>query len=340
MLTIKDDVKSFRSSDYNYSFNMKTGFFIRWGKTLQDDPIMAPFPEILDLEISAGGDCLGKCTWCYKGNGVSKDPTYNMSFEDFKTIFHKINKGNTLTQIAFGIMNISTNPDFFKMMKYSREHNVIPNYTCHGLDVTDEYAKKTAELCGAVSVSLVGEESYNSIKKFIQHGCKQVNIHYVINLENYDTTFSIVDRIASDEELKKINAIVFLQYKPKGRNAGKFHSLTDPNKYKKLIKYCQEKGVGVGFDSCSAHIYSQTLDENEKINNVFAEPCESKIFSFYTNCKGVGYACSFVEGVEEGIDVLHCNDFFDDVWNNPISKEWREKLLKNERKCPIYNLNS
>ena len=158
----KKIVKSFA---YNYVFDKKTGFFARWGKTEEDDPDYSPYgPELHDIEISAGGDCLGNCAFCYKSNGGDQ-PTHNMSFETFKNILDKMPR--VLTQIAFGIMNISTNPDFFKMMEYSREKGVIPNYTTHGLDVTDEYVKRTAELCGAVAVSVYNKNaSYDAIDKF------------------------------------------------------------------------------------------------------------------------------------------------------------------------------
>src|SRR3990167_8201583 len=85
-----------RSEHYNWNFNMKTGFFARWGKTLRDDPEIAPSPEILDCEIST--KCNGKCAFCYKSNTSNGD---NMSFDMFKVIFDKIPQN--LTQIAFGI---------------------------------------------------------------------------------------------------------------------------------------------------------------------------------------------------------------------------------------------
>ena len=50
----KNNVKQVISRDYNYLFNKKSGYFARWGKTKEDDPQLAPFPEILDLEISSG----------------------------------------------------------------------------------------------------------------------------------------------------------------------------------------------------------------------------------------------------------------------------------------------
>lgn len=43
--------KKVRSESYNYDFNKVTGSFIRWGKTFEDDPVMAPYPEILDIEV-------------------------------------------------------------------------------------------------------------------------------------------------------------------------------------------------------------------------------------------------------------------------------------------------
>ena len=70
-----------------------------------------------------------------------------------------------LTQAALGITNIGSNPDFFPIMRRSRERGIIPNYTCHGLDVTEEVAKETAELCGAVAVSVVDKEkTYDAVK--------------------------------------------------------------------------------------------------------------------------------------------------------------------------------
>jgi hypothetical protein len=166
------DMKLVRSPNYNYSFNKKTGLFARWGKTRDDDPQMAPSPEILDLEISYGGKCMGNCKFCYKENGGDQ-PIHNMTFDQFKVVIDKIPP--LLTQIAFGIMNISTNPDFFKMMEYAREKGVIPNYTCHGFDVTPEIAKRSSELCGAVAVSVgerVEEKRYFRRKKIITDNAK------------------------------------------------------------------------------------------------------------------------------------------------------------------------
>lgn len=85
-----DKMKIVRSPDYNYNFHKETGFFMRWGKDMDDDPDFAPAPEILDIEISTiciPGKGGGGCSFCYKSNTADG---INMSLETFKIIFDKI----------------------------------------------------------------------------------------------------------------------------------------------------------------------------------------------------------------------------------------------------------
>ncbi len=356
MLLENEKVKAFRSPSYNFNFNKVNGYFERWGKSHNDDPDYSPFgPEILDLEISTSvkpedinlydksrlvidGGCLGSCDFCYKSNGHY--PTYNMNLEEFKKIFHAM--PNTMGQIAFGILNIKSNPDFFAMMEYAKENGVIPNYTCHGYDVSRKVARKTAELCGAVAVSVYNKNaSYDAIKKFTDAGMKQVNIHYMISEETWDKAFTIIDDMKSDNRLYNMNAIVFLSLKTKGGGKG-FHKLST-TKYDMLVQYALEKGVKFGFDSCGAHKFLNAVKYHKdyKKFEMMAEPCESSCFSSYINCRGEYFACSFAEGHEmfpKGIDVLNTDDFLKDVWNGKETEKFREVLLKGNRHCPLYDI--
>ena len=346
-----------KSSDYNFIFNKKTGFFVRWGKTLEDDPNYGPSPEILDIETDSG-ECLGNCKFCYKCNGKGAE-SHNMSLDQFKTILDKMPK--VLTQLAIGITNIYSNPDFFAIMEYARESDFIPNYTTHGLDLDDKAVQRTSELCGAVAVSVVNKEkTYNAVKKFTDAGMTQCNIHYMLSEETYNRAFKIIDDIKSDNRLQKMNAIVFLQYKPKGKNPDQFHAISDPSKYKKLVDYCLKKDIAFGFDSCSAPLFMTSIadiDEDEKKQQFLsmAEPCEAfGMFSSYINCKGYYYPCSFCEGEsdwEDGLDVLNCNDFMKDIWFNEKVNKWRQIILQSSQKCdcefkpicrscPIFSITS
>jgi hypothetical protein len=336
--------KLVQSPTYNYIFRKSDGLFVRWGATKEDDPSYSPFgPEILDLEISSG-KCSGNCRFCYKQNGIH-EPEVNMTFDQFKNIFDKMPK--ILNQIAFGVCDSHTNPDMFKMMRYAREHGVIPNVTFNGMDITPTVATLASCICGAIAVSIVNKEkTYDAIQLLTNEigkpgrTLKQVNIHYVLSEETYETAFHVINDIKYDPRLKKLNAIVFLQYKPKGKNPDAFHSVSSTDQYRRLINCCEDHKVGLGFDSCSAHLFFKAIAgryDEEKLK-IIAEPCESNLFSFYTNCKGMAFPCSFCEGAsgwEEGVSILDCDNFID-VWNHPRFQTWRKTLLDNQRSCPVY----
>ena len=73
-----------------------------------------------------------------------------------------------------------------------------------------------------------------------------------------------------------------------------------------------------------------------------SEPCESfGMFSCYINTEGIYFPCSFTEGEGEwkdGINVITCNNFIQDVWYNPLVIKYRELMIKTERKCPIFDI--
>jgi len=345
--------KFVRTEGYNYNFDRKTGEFIRWGKTLEDDPIMAPLgPEIADIEVSSG-KCSGNCKFCYKGN-TAKQEAKNMDLDTFKKVFNKICnvKSPVLTQIALGITDIETNPDLYKIMEYCRnnEYNyVVPNITINGYGLTDEHAQKLVSLCGAIAVSNYNKDlCYNAVKKLTDLGLNQTNIHQLFAFETYEKCFEVVKDMATDKRLEKLNAVVFLMLKPKNRGTG-FHQPTK-EQIKTLIEYCINNNVRIGFDSCSAQwfewvVKNMDIDEERKQKTLMmSESCESGLMSSYINVEGDYFPCSFAEGVDEwkeGISVKNCDDFLKDVWHNERVIEWRDKLLNkycknNCRKCAVF----
>ena len=341
-----ENSKVVKSDNYNYVFNKKTGFFARWGKTQDEDPVFCPVaPEILDIEISTGG-CPNNCSFCYKNN--TNESPVNMTLEDFKTIIDKFPK--ILCQVAFGITGIQTNPDFIPMMKYCREIGIIPNFTLSGIDLTDDILKQVTPLIGAVAVSAYETNKnicYDTVKKFTDQGIDQCNIHLLISEENIDFVYEVINDVQNDERLSKLNAVVFLGVKPKGRAKGLFHSLSI-KKFKKLLKECFDKKIRMGFDSCTAPKFEKTIKEmdiTEEDKQKFlmcSESCESSNFSSYLNVKGEYWNCSFSENEDgiEPVNVLEIDDFTKDVWYSNSVKQFRQKILETSidgcRFCPVF----
>jgi MoaA/NifB/PqqE/SkfB family radical SAM enzyme len=335
--------------EYNYLFVKKTGFFQRWGKTIDDDPLFSPLgPEILDIEISVNG-CPpigdgGNCKFCYKSKR-NAEPT-NMSLVDFKTIIDKIPKA--LTQVAFGITGIQTNPDFIPMMKYCREIGIVPNFTLSGADLTDEIAKEVSGVAGALAASAYESDKnicYDTVKTFTDLGMNQVNIHIMISDETIDFVYEVLEDRLTDDRLSMMNAIVFLGVKPKGRAAGKFHSLSKSN-YQKLVEFCMNKNISFGFDSCSSPKFESAVKEMDvpNISKLIesSESCESDLMSSYINVNGEYWHCSFTEGEpnQTCVNALGIDDFLCDVWYSRAVANFRTKLLTGAiggcRLCPVF----
>ena len=346
MITQKGSLKSFKTPNYNYVFDVSCGFFARWGEKMKNDPELSPFgPEILDIEVST--ICKKACAHCYKSNTQYGK---NMSFETFKEIFHKFpmfDGKHFLTQIAFGIGDIDSNPEIWNMMAYVTHFNVIPNITINGENLTTEFAQRLANICGAVSVSCYDiDKCLNAVKQLNDAGLKQVNIHQLLSNETFDRCHTLLDLVKTDPRLVNLNSIVFLLLKPKGeRNV--LTQVTSLEKYKTLVDKAFSNKIKIGFDSCSASSFLKAIKENENYEKIakMVEPCESTLFSYYINAEGIGYPCSFAEGLPQfkGIDILKSQDFIEDVWNNDETIQFRQQLISNKdcldcRNCQIYKL--
>jgi hypothetical protein len=348
-------VKIAQSSWYNYMFNKENGQFVRWGETIEDDPTFAPSCEILDMEIST--ICRGipkdqnpntpasPCFWCYKSN---TSDGINMNFETFKKIIHKMPK--TLTQVAYGIGDIDSNPDLWKILEYTREIGIIPNITVNGYHINDENAKKLSDVVGACAVSsyIPKDYCYNAVELLSKkYGMAQCNIHKIVHQNNYDECMDLLRDVKSDSRLEKLNAVVFLMLKKKGRGAN-FHKISF-DKYKTIIDYALEHKIRVGFDSCSANSFLRCIKDHKDYNKIemLVEPCESfGMFSSYISAEGIYYPCSFAEGEgdwKEGFDVVNCDDFIKDIWTSEKLIKWRNKIIEESadhlcRVCPIFDV--
>ena len=312
---LNNDYKLFKSEEANYIFNMKNGFTMTWNPKTNEDPLYFPAPTILDCEISTGCEGIGKegkvCSYCYKS---SLHEGHNMSFETFKHIIDIFPK--SLQQVAFGSSaKLKVNPDLWKMMEYCRQNNIVPNITA--ADVDDETATLLSKYCGAVAISLHGDFDicYDSVKRLTDRGMDQVNIHAVISEETFDEVMKLFHDRLTDPRLEKLNGIVCLSLKQKGRGVN--HKKLSQEKFNEIVKFARDR-------------------------------CEASASSSYINYLGEYFPCSFTEGTEgweTGINVLECNstqDFIDKVWNNPRTIEFRNNLIKNVcngcRSCPIYDI--
>ena len=339
--------KSCRGPDYNTIFNKKSGFFARCGKTDNDDPDFSPIgPEIADIEITTA--CAGipdkngiktPCKFCYKSNTANGK---YMTLETFKKVF--ANLPPTITQIAFGVdAECNTNPEWFDIFKYCKANGIIPNLTV--ANISDDTADKIASVSGACAVSRYANKNfcYDTVKRLTDRGMSQINIHMMVSSETYDNVETTLIDSQLDTRLEKLNAIVLLSLKKKGRGINLNNLPQD--KFAKIIEYAFTNNIRIGFDSCSCHKFLAAIahlpEKMRKQLETVSEPCESTCFSTYVDVEGKMSPCSFCEGIkgwEDGIDMTVPLDFIKDVWYNEKTVAFRNMLIKNKRNCPIYSI--
>lgn len=335
-------IKTIESKNFNNVFYKFNGRNFTWGITKDEDPKYCPFgPLIADIEIST--ICHGPknkdgkdepCKFCYKSNNPCGK---NTTLEEFKVLFRKLPR--TLTQIAFGIGDLTDlDGEMWKIFEYCRNNDyqeIIPNVTINGNYLTLEKAHKLKELCGAVAVSHYNDSCFDAVKMLTDIGMRQINIHQLLSEETFQDCLDLVKSVKTDERLKRLNAIVFLMLKPKGKR-NDFH-LVSMEKYKQLIDTCLAEGINFGMDSCSACVFDKVTEGRFKD---YIEPCESfGLFSSYFNVDGTYFPCSFCEGEgewKEGLTIK--DDFLKDVWYNEKVNKYRELSLKSCRNCIMYNL--
>jgi MoaA/NifB/PqqE/SkfB family radical SAM enzyme len=326
-------IRVHNSAGYKWVFDTSNGEFMRWGKTKTDDPQYSAIgPEILDIEVST--ICSQGCVFCYKSNLPTGK---NMSFDTFKIIIDKM-KYN-LTQVAFGIGDLDANPDLRKMMAYCRSLDIIPNITINGHNLTDDWAEYLVSMCGAVSVSNYNmHDCYNTVEKLTNYGLKQCNIHQLLSAESWSKCHTLLYDVRYDERLAKLNAVVFLSLKKKGR--GEKHTTVTEVMFNELVTRLLKENIRFGFDSCSAIKLMKYLEEHPEFKqlNTYIEPCEAGLFSSYVNVDGRYFPCSFSEQIGGGIDILKKDYFLRDVWNEDSNIIWRNILLTCKRNCPIYKI--
>lgn len=356
--------------NYNCSFSKKTGETIKFGTTLEEDPVMCKLgPEIMDLEISVNG-CpkVGghNCKFCYKNN--SDAPATNMSFDTFKKIVDSFPK--SLNQIAFGITGVQTNPDFPKMLNYCRNFlGIIPNYTLSGADLTDDLIEITKDTCGAVAVSCYEgnkELCYNTIDRFAKLAPNvHVNMHIVLSKGTLNHVMDVLNdlkhtktietmvkagkiqfklnrKVPEDPRLRNLRHIVFLRIKPVGR-ASKMDTTIPLDVFEQVMKFCNDNGIGYGFDSCTAPDVERVLRKWGKDDQCQScESCESGRFSAYCNVSGQYWHCSFAER-DPRIFPIDLTKYESAItwWNSKELNDMRQKLnLRNEMDCPLFKLTA
>lgn len=294
--------------DYHFVADAKTGVTMRWGKTIQDNPTFAPVPELADISIS--NHCTKGCDFCYRSSSNNREW---MSVEDYCHVLdnmHHPQYGNVF-QVALGGGEPLEHPDFIRIIDETVRREIVPNFTTNGLHLTEDICKSIQGKLGAVALSAtsIDEISVKTVEMLRCFGI-ETNVHYVLSSKNIVEATGIAKGLFN-KRLEKVNAVIFLTYKPAGRGSVR-GVVTRGEKFDDFIEAIGDKNIKrpkLGFDAC----FVPMLLSRSVVSSALVDCCEGGFFSVYVDHKKNVSPCSFC-GDKDSFS-LDEYDFYD-IWNN------------------------
>lgn len=336
--SVEPRIKKVETDRYKITFNMATGREELEGINGHPDPFSLDYPSLMDIGIM--GHCSNRCEFCYQGD----DQKPNMSLENFKRIVDESKE--YVNQIALGGRGSPNEHENFKeIVEYCIKNDIIPNYTTSGLNLTDEQIE-ISKMCGAVAVSDYEQDyTYSAINRFINAGIK-TNIHFLLSKKTFLKAIGILfgdDMWAGRVNTEKLNAIVFLLFKPQGRaknldwiiNTDGLKAFCHGIFDKKLavLRMARKMNFKLGMDSCLVNKVKKSGVHLTRREEESMDTCEGARMSMYISPDMRMIPCSF-GGNEYGIPLE--GKTIKEVWNNSdIFKKFREQLLKDPACCPF-----
>jgi len=301
-------IKHFKEQHYSTFFNWKTGFFARVEEPGYDEPFWSWHgPELLDISITNW--CDKGCVFCYR---KSDESGQHMSLEDYETVMQQAQQMQVF-QAALGGGNPNQHPDFCEILCLTREqYGIVPNYTTNGRGLTDNVLKATKKHCGAVAVSVYYpyEETRKAIDALVSYEVK-TNIHFILSGQSIATA---IDWLESPPDfLDKINALVFLNWKPIGRYSSHKLLLKNSDRVEYFLRLATGKSHSfrIGFDTCTVTGIARFTNTP----HICYEGCDAGRFSMFISEDMKMYPCSFmVEAGYEGVPIVGNN--MEGFWQN------------------------
>jgi radical SAM protein with 4Fe4S-binding SPASM domain len=302
------DLRVNRYKDLGYAtfFNARTGFFARVPAPDKPEPFWSPHgPELMDISITNW--CDRGCVFCYKS---STRHGIHMALADYKRVIDQA-AGMGTFQVALGGGNPNQHPDFVEILDYTWSKGIVPNYTTNGRGLTADILAATQRNCGAVAVSAYPpyDETAETIRVLTEHDIK-TNVHYILDRESIDVA---IDWLLSPPEfLQKINALIFLNYKPSGRKVFEEKLLRHSKRLDDFFRLAtsSEAKLKVGFDACCVSgVFART-----NTSTALVDACDAGRFSLYVAEDMKVYPCSFQSGLVEG-DILSEDTSLLDIWH-------------------------
>lgn len=229
-----------------------------------------------------------------------------------------------------GAGDVDTHENFEEILKVTRDHGIVPNFTTSGIAMTEKKAKICKQYVGACAVSEYHQpHTKKAIELLIKEGVT-TNLHYVLGNDSIDEA---IRRLKEDDWYEGLNAVVFLLHKPIG--LGSKENVLDINdpKVKEFYKTVDEVigkiSVQIGFDSCNV---PALINLNKNIDPNSVDTCEAGRWSMYITPESLAIPCSFDNQAKRwAVDLKEHT--IKEAWDSDVFNSFRDSFKKSCGSC-------
>jgi radical SAM protein with 4Fe4S-binding SPASM domain len=308
-----------RNSDsYNFIGDTETGVTMRWGASLDQDPVLAPWPELADISIS--NHCSKNCNFCYRDS--NPDNSF-ISIADYESTLDSLTSPHwgSVFQVALGGGEPLEHPEFLEIIQRTWDRGIVANFTTNGLGVTKTLAAGLAEKVGAVAISVSNiEELHADRVKILTDAGIKTNLHFILDSNSIDQATELLEG-RFNHLLDDVNAVIFLTFKPKGRGT-ESRCLKSGTSLDRFVARIDSNSCSahIGFDACFVPI----LMRRTEVDVDYVDSCECAFFSVYIDEQMNVKPCSFATGNRDSFNLRQYS--MEEIWTQRLS-DYRKRLL-------------
>lgn len=197
-------IKTRRDGNAVVFFDTTNGSKVRFA---EGEYTKAYAPELVDIKIT--DYCPFMCAFCYQG---STPEGAHSTWENMKYVIDELASKNVF-EIAYGGGEPTDHPDFLRILQYTKEQGIVPNFTTKSMGWVKRNWDAIEPYIGAFAYSAEKISDLNSADiMFSEIPRERINIHYVMGLGDERHFVDFLKRAA---ELKF--RVTLLGYKTTGR---------------------------------------------------------------------------------------------------------------------------